>query len=423
MELSPGGSLPMPHQHHFPPVRGLDDSGDMSPEMKRRRANGAGNYHAVGRSQNPDQMHASPEGVSQHGGAMRSYPGTALPDLSTIPRSHSGPMPPPPRPPGAASWGEPTRNRRHSGFDESLRLPPLQTSMSPTHARHSMTHMLPAPNFELSSPDEIHSGNQEEAVMAIPLVRKLGLLSRMSRPIAASSPRDKSSSNYRRGAFVTVEGPNPRILHAVGQAVEKYLLACSEVHLRGWIGDAEAGDSAIESDRHYKRSDMEGSPDGDGSFPSYFRTVMSWQERSREITDFVSRGEQQQQDERSKSADKIAVALIKEGFSLTLADRFACTTPIADWFSPQDHWQWMASLWRGIPSPDLIVYAKPSDEEEIKQRGSVEFIKQAGLMVIRISDGKPVDEAIERRLSFELMEWIREGSFREEVPVNWRLDS
>ncbi|CEJ89724.1 hypothetical protein VHEMI05549 [[Torrubiella] hemipterigena] len=437
MDLSPVGPMPIPHQ--LPPVRGVDD-GDISPGMKRRRANGAGNYHTVGRAQGgygeiaSDPMMASPEAGQHH--PMRSYP-SALPDLSTIPRSHSGPMPPPPRPPGTPGWGEPDRNRRHSGFDESLRLPPLQTSISPTHSRHSMDMrqpILPSPSFELSSPDEIRSANLEDAIMAIPLMRKLGLISRIVRPIPVTS-RDMTPN--ARGAFITVEGPNATLLQAVANAVEKSLLSCSEVQLRCWAGEADGHDSAIEGDRYYKKSDGGMSPDGDGSYPVYFKTVMAWQERSKDIIDHVTQGRgaasrrtsREPNDGRDpttpvdkRDMDKVPVALIKEGFSLTLADKFACTTPIADWFSPQDHWQWMASLWRGSPSPDLVVYARYCDEEEIKHRGPVEFQKGVGVIIIRVAEGKMLDESMERRMSFELVEWLREASYRSEVPPNWRIE-
>lgn len=79
-------------------------------------------------------------------------------------------------------------------------------------------------------------------------------------------------------------------------------------------------------------------------------------------------------------------------------------------------------MWRGTPSPDLVVYAKQCDEEEIKHRGPVEFMKQSGLMIVRVPENKVMDDAMERRISFELMEWLREGSFRKEVPPNWRIE-
>ncbi|KAH6613355.1 hypothetical protein F5144DRAFT_607270 [Chaetomium tenue] len=53
---------------------------------------------------------------------------------------------------------------------------------------------------------------------------------------------------------------------------------------------------------------------------------------------------------------RFPIAFLPSGFSLTLADRFACTVPIADAYAPVDHWQWMATLWRGVVGADLVIY-------------------------------------------------------------------
>lgn len=62
----------------------------------------------------------------------------------------------------------------------------------------------------------------------------------------------------------------------------------------------------------------------------------------------------------------------------------------------------------------------PSDEDEMKKFGTVEISKRMGLITVRTPKGQSLDEATERRLAFELIEWTRDGSFRMEVPVNWR---
>jgi hypothetical protein len=71
----------------------------------------------------------------------------------------------------------------------------------------------------------------------------------------------------------------------------------------------------------------------------------------------------------------------------------------------------MATLWRGIVAADLVVYVKPSLDEEIATYGPVEVLD--GLIIIRIAVGKSLDEATERRLAFEVVEWVRGGTFRE----------
>ena len=48
------------------------------------------------------------------------------------------------------------------------------------------------------------------------------------------------------------------------------------------------------------------------------------------------------------------IALVPK-YQLTLTDAAASTIPIADEYSPTDHWQWMATLWRGVIGPDVTV--------------------------------------------------------------------
>lgn len=440
MELSPVSTLPMPHQQ-LPPVRGYEDD-PTSPDAKRRRANGAGNYHAVSRlhgafSDGPtDSMRASPESSSYS--TMRPYPPNTFTELSTIPRSHSGPMPPPPRPPGAASWVEQEPTRRHSGFDESLRLPPLQTAVSPSPVRaHKLDmrqSMLSSPVFALPVPQEKRSSSIEEAVMAIPFKRKLSVLSRVSRPLSVPSGELARSPVEPRGALIAVEGPNPQMLHNVGQAVENALLACSEVSLRSWVPDSGTVVETVDSKLLAPET----------SFLTYLHTIISWQEKTKQITahvtgmampDSSSATDSRQTGRRDAGtvkgteastgpspSSKIPVALMKDGYSLTLSDKFACSTPNSDMYSPQDHWQWMASMWRGTPNADLVVYVQPSDDDEIKKSGAVECVKRMGLLVVRIARGTTIDEATERRMAFELVEWMRDGGFQNIAPPNWRDD-
>lgn len=441
MELSPVSTLPHPHQQ-LPPVRGYEDD-PTSPDAKRRRANGAGNYHAVGRLHGtfsdgtPDSLRASPEGGPYH--AMRPYPHTSLPELSTIPRSHSGPMPPPPRPPGGASWPEQEPARRHSGFDESLRLPPLQTAVSPSPVRAQSIDMrqpvLPSPVFSLPLPQEKRPNSMEEAVRMISFKRKLGALSRICRPLPVHSSEQDRSPVEPRGAIIAVEGPDSQLLRNVGKAVEKALLACGEVSLRSWLPDPEP----TETGRSKTKA-------AESEFSVYMRTVISWQEKSRQIAAHVTgtrdgvslsdarptrnrgagvsrRPEAVAATEKSPiSSGKVPVALMKEGYSLTISDKFAARTSNSDMYSPEDHWQWMANMWRGTANADLVVYVQPSEEDELKKFGTVEIAKGMGLIVVRIPSGTSIDEATERRMAFELVEWMRDGGFRNTVPSNWRND-
>ncbi|KAH6851235.1 hypothetical protein B0I37DRAFT_445137 [Chaetomium sp. MPI-CAGE-AT-0009] len=129
---------------------------------------------------------------------------------------------------------------------------------------------------------------------------------------------------------------------------------------------------------------------------------------------------------------RLPIALLPSGFSLTLADRFACAVPISDAYAPVDHWQWMATLWRGVVGADLVVFGSSfvgggMGEEGggvVMGPGTVE-VKSAGLIVVKVPvggsgsgsgygerDGEVVvDEKMERRLGFEVVEWVRGGGW------------
>ncbi|KAJ2903886.1 putative hmg box protein [Zalerion maritima] len=118
---------------------------------------------------------------------------------------------------------------------------------------------------------------------------------------------------------------------------------------------------------------------------------------------------------------RIPIALFPTGFSLTLSDAFSVRIPIADSYAPVDHWQWMATLWRGVVGPDITIYAQGIKEGSPEAQGSsfrpVEFI-DGRLVVVRVllremegylEGEKLLDESTERRLGFEILEWVRTG--------------
>ncbi|KAH7015317.1 hypothetical protein EDB80DRAFT_889536 [Ilyonectria destructans] len=423
------GSMP-PARLRYPPQRQnpyeVDEYDLESPEMKRRRFN-SGSYHSVS---SPGMTPGQVTRTSSTGGppgAMRHYAAAHFPEPGNLPRSKSGPMPPPPRPSMSGPWPEQGHHAgRHHSFDESLRLPPLQTSvpMSPSVAGEVDIRQIGTPVAGLggSTTRDPQARSVEAMVMSIPFTRKLAVLARISQPLAP--PRPGSPGVETRGAVIAVEGPKSKMVQQVGQTVEKALLACDQYNVKTW-----ANHSTQELQGDESRSDPEGaSSESQSFFMSYFQTMLHWHEKSREIVkhiigpknndagDIPRRGS----GESNSSAESLAnppsnipVALLKEGFSLTLSDVFACTTPIADAYAPVDHWQWMATLWRGVIGPDMVVYVKPSVEEEIAKHGAVHVQKRPGLMVVRVPVGSDLDEATERRVAFEVVEWLRGGSYNE----------
>lgn len=317
--------------------------------------------------------------------------------------------------------------------------------MDARHVSLPMAGLNASPSREALAP---RARTLAEMVMSISFKRKIAVLASICQP--APPVGREGIPGDTRGPFIAVEGPDAKLLQEAGSAIEKGLTACSDVVLKVWrdesYGQNTTGGGTGEASQ-LGRGDG-GTKSGD-AFEPYIKEISWWQKKSKQIGRHItgkpalltSAGEERADDERivtraqMKEAGtppgdkgpapsaKIPVALAKEGFSLTISDRYACTMPILDKYTPVDHWQWMATLWRGTVCPDLIVYVMPSEEEESSNRRTVELSRRMGLIVVKLPAGKGLDEGTERRLVFEVMEWMREGSFREGLPKHWRSDS
>ena len=129
----------------------------------------------------------------------------------------------------------------------------------------------------------------------------------------------------------------------------------------------------------------------------------------------------------------LPVAVVSDGYSLTASDKWAGALPINDAYRSDDHWRWVATLWRGIVGADLTVYVKPiaptaGGDEEMRP-ATVEFANaEHSVLILHVVDdgrgrdgggagaaaGGGMDEKLERRLGFEIMEWVRSGGFKAE---------
>ncbi|KAK3489731.1 hypothetical protein B0T13DRAFT_497598 [Neurospora crassa] len=246
------------------------------------------------------------------------------------------------------------------------------------------------------------------------------------------------------------------------EAGEKGTTSEKEKENRGGGGDVEMGDTVIvrgssprSNNTHNNGQDRSSShspPSGivtpvpstnTNPFPRYLDLMLSWHLKASELTKFVttpyfspSSSSSSSSPSRSSSPShspsftsqnlpKLPIALLPLGYSLTYSDRFACTIPIADAYAPVDHWQWMATLWRGIVGPDLTVYVKPVTEEETVVEGwapvGVE-VKGERLIVVRVvvpsgwgGQKEAVAELLsgeaEKQLAYEVGEWVRAGAF------------
>lgn len=388
-----------------------------SPDRKRRRVTDAGAY--------PQTQHSTAQlnhAVSHHGTQppqtappiTQSYGQQPLP--SPLPSPWT--MAPPPRP-------QPNALRapiQGPAFDDSLRLPPLQThiTQSPPSADASGRYTSPT-GVATSAGAE----SQEALIMTIPYLNKIKMLCQVSEALPA--PRTGSPKAETRGPLIAIDGPCPELLRGVAAAVEKALAGSDEVALRKWGGDdpAPLGDVEVR--------DVPGRAHEEVSrcCVSYLGRMMKWYERSNEIIQHITTRPdpaptntmpctQRTFSEGSVPAAKLAspetkarvpVALVPDGFSLTLTDAFASATPIADSYPPVEHWWWMANFWRGVVGPDLFVYVAPAGEEEIRRLGPMQ-VMSSGVMVVRVEEGRGLGETVGRRVGFEVMEWVRGGTYR-----------
>jgi hypothetical protein len=116
----------------------------------------------------------------------------------------------------------------------------------------------------------------------------------------------------------------------------------------------------------------------------------------------------------SSSSSKLVVLL--RTFTVTASNVFASRIAIRDAYKAADHWQWTATLWRGIVGPDMTVYVKEADKAEDGGKGGVEIKEENRIMAVRRFKGcedKGGVDGIEagtlRRLGFEVGEWVRSG--------------
>ncbi|KAF2717786.1 hypothetical protein K431DRAFT_349253 [Polychaeton citri CBS 116435] len=133
--------------------------------------------------------------------------------------------------------------------------------------------------------------------------------------------------------------------------------------------------------------------------------------------------------------------VIIPNYSYHASNVFACSIPIADSYSPPDHWQWAATQWRGTAPPDLTVFVRDGDStpaaaapDSAKPGGiphSALYQSQGGgggaglvseeelrLFIVsrnvkgetnRAGPGNEVEPSVLRRLAFEVNERVMAG--------------
>ncbi|KAI1328064.1 hypothetical protein F5Y16DRAFT_420216 [Xylariaceae sp. FL0255] len=462
------------------------------PEAKRRRFNGMPVY---GSGPSPHMGYA-PDGRFPHRPSVTGPPLSAtgygpghLPRPSVqyrqpLPPSHpNNPHMQPPPPPRQSMSYQPmqTPNRPSSGFDESLRLPPLQTAMqeSPTAPIDPNTRQVMPPTQQQSQDTGLGIMNgpirqppppapSSPMPQKWPFLLKLEVLRSISPPLRPPGPGGPIFET--RGPIIAVEGASTLILKEVAAVIERALAVSSEFAVKVWSEDTSTaiahsspephGNSSSETEGNggagsNGKSVVEGSNNGTiavngngngngnaqkkpqsliSPIANYVARMLKWHKTSEDLIRYVtsfppsSSPQSQSQTDGNGSSNtpqstnttnkQLPVAILSDGYSLTFSDRYASSLHVNDAYRADDHWQWVATLWRGVVGADLTVYVKRGSSASEETGGNVEMAAP-GVMVLRVPESinksnggaGAVDEKLERRLGFEIAEWVRGGSF------------
>ncbi|EAS36130.3 HMG box transcriptional regulator [Coccidioides immitis RS] len=304
----------------------------------------------------------------------------------------------PQRPYGMRSYSEPDH-------DASLTLPPLQT---------------------LSASQRNRQNEVEAMVMTIPFVNKIKMLSKISPPFTTTRP-----ARERHGAVIAVEGQASESVRCVVRYLQSVLSSKDGQIVRVFDGpnlDSSKSPSMAEDMRD--------------ATVQYLETISAWHKISEEIMHFIndSRAVGINQLEHGKLSAELSpkslaprpnmatqdldgavpispdsafrIALVPR-YQLSTADAHACATPINDSYAPIDHWQWMASLWRGCVGPDVTVYVQDCEHEELIKFGEGNPVENRlddarTLAVRRLAESaNSIEEKALRRIGFEVDEFLR----------------
>ncbi|KAH6721974.1 hypothetical protein BKA61DRAFT_666721 [Leptodontidium sp. MPI-SDFR-AT-0119] len=387
---------PQPLQIHHERIEEMDLLSP-SPGQKRRRFN---EENHRGYAANSPMTYSAPQQFARSGAPpMSAVYRQPLPGPGMIAR-HGSMGPPPPHSP-INQQPRHTYPTRSNTFDESLRLPPLQTQMT---ASTPTTSQRPDSRLEAR---ETHARSIEAMVMTIPYVNKIKLLTKISPPLAPPGPT--SPSEEIRGAVVAVEGPDKALLSEIGAFINEHLNKDPSIAVNSWGATPDPKPASEATD-----TEIVGAANSEERYPfvEYLSIICEWHKKSQEMAKYITTAPPSPPKEAKATPEPktkvLPVALIPGGFSLSTSESYARRIPINDSYSPVDHWQWMATLWRGIIGPDVTVYVSRVGRDEMNKYGGVEIRQDCPCIIVRIPEGdSKMDEKTARRLGFEVVEFIR----------------
>lgn len=277
----------------------------------------------------------------------------------------------------------------------------------------------------------------EAMILSISIANKIRVLSQISPRL--TQPKPPSHAYRVRGYVVAIDGPVPDTVTQVTDAVFSALTVHHPVRI------FHGPPPVQRKELPYK--------DGD-DFQSYLDTISQYHTLSAEITSYITTPapsssakflspispknipptstqtppltSQQAWQNRSPlpSPQKIPIQGVPIAllplYQLSHTDASASSIPIKDAYAPVDHWQWMATLWRGTVGPDVTIAIAAPGSSVFSSKGKATKIIGGGVE-IRLEDlraillsmddetGTVVEGAL-RRVCFELGEWVRAGA-------------
>ncbi|KAJ5298919.1 Small-subunit processome Utp12 [Penicillium atrosanguineum] len=356
---------------------------DHAPDVKRRRVSHQPQY--AHRDRSPEITYP-----------MSPYTRSELQHPSPLPMIHTqrfGSIPSSPHP------------------DLSLKLPPLKTT----------TPMTPLTPFS-------QDGSVEATVMTIPFLNKIKVLAKISppsslpsatqsQPPSTEAPQDpqlvqiavdfldrllQKESKYSVRIFPGPEAPDPSQIGDAG--MNDYIDKIS-----AWHRISDEVNTFIKSDSTRSSPDADSASASSLSPKTVFPKTATLQVNSPPDSSEASEASPSQQPQPVPQSP-IPVALVPR-YQLTTADAFACSIPIQDSYTPLDHWQWMASLWRGCTGPDITVYIRECTKDELDRAGGspVEVrLQDARTVILRKVAGtsRELEEKALKRVGFEIEDFL-----------------
>ncbi|KAA8569206.1 hypothetical protein EYC84_000874 [Monilinia fructicola] len=231
----------MVRRHQYPPALHThhEHNQDMemqspSPDFKRRRFNNDPRVYPQPSPMTystPQPGFARNQQIPMSAGPFRNPP-------QPLQASRPGVMGPPQSAPMRGTHMQqsmtPIYRNRTPTFDESLRLPPLQTQLPTPSSAHR-----PVERDARHENRESQARSIEAMVMTIPYMNKLTVLSKISPPLAAPGPT--SPAQDVRGAVIAVEGVENGLIREVGDFIRGHLEKDASCVVRTWVTESSPG--------------------------------------------------------------------------------------------------------------------------------------------------------------------------------------